>query len=365
MNKNEANAWTEAIAASNADQAEEQVQQEATTEEVEQAQEEVIEQTEEVQEEVQQEEERTEEEEQIVTENEEEEDVLIFGDDDEETATAENTPTFTAEVAEKIKTEVGIEITSQQQLVETLKQLKDKADKADNIFASEEIKAANEILKQGGNWQEYLQISNTDWDAIADDQLVMWQLETEFQDKEEAQQAYDEMPDILRKREAKRIRNEQKLIQSEQKAQIVEKARRAQDTFVSGVKSALAELDMVGKVKVNDKAKAKLEKLVLTYDDKLRANEMQKKYFLNEKGEPDFKKMMQSIAKLEFYEKIEEVALKQGKTIGKREVIEKVSNVNNPRQNQTVQDVAVRKPLSAYESVTQRLMKGEKIQGFN
>lgn len=365
MNKNEANAWTEAIAASNADQAEEQVQQEVATEEVEQAQEEVIEQTEEVQEEVQQEEERTEEEEQIVTENEEEEDVLIFGDDDEETATAENTPTFTAEVAEKIKTEVGIEITSQQQLVETLKQLKDKADKADNIFASEEIKVANEILKQGGNWQEYLQISNTDWDAIADDQLVMWQLETEFQNKEEAQAAYDEMPDILRKREAKRIRNEQKLIQSEQKAQIVEKARRAQDTFVSGVKSALAELDMVGKVKVNDKAKAKLEKLVLTYDDKLRANEMQKKYFLNEKGEPDFKKMMQSIAKLEFYEKIEEVALKQGKTIGKREVIEKVSNVNNPRQNQTVQDTSVRKPLSAYESVTQRLMKGEKIQGFN
>jgi len=364
MDNNE-KAFLDAINAAKAEEAQEQIQQEVATEEVEQAQEEVIEQTEEVQEEVQQEEERTEEEEQIVTENEEEEDVLIFGDDDEETATAENTPTFTAEVAEKIKTEVGIEITSQQQLVETLKQLKDKADKADNIFASEEIKTANEILKQGGNWQEYLQISNTDWDAIADDQLVMWQLETEFQDKEEAQQAYDEMPDILRKREAKRIRNEQKLIQSEQKAQIVEKARRAQDTFVSGVKSALAELDMVGKVKVNDKAKAKLEKLVLTYDDKLRANEMQKKYFLNEKGEPDFKKMMQSIAKLEFYEKIEEVALKQGKTIGKREVIEKVSNVNNPRQNQTVQDVAVRKPLSAYESVTQRLMKGEKIQGFN
>ena len=364
MDNNE-KAFLDAINAAKAEEAQEQIQQEVATEEVEQAQEEVIEQTEEVQEEVQQEEERTEEEEQIVTENEEEEDVLIFGDDEEETATAENTPTFTAEVAEKIKTEVGIEITSQQQLVETLKQLKDKADKADNIFASEEIKTANEILKQGGNWQEYLQISNTDWDAIADDQLVMWQLETEFQDKEEAQQAYDEMPDILRKREAKRIRNEQKLIQSEQKAQIVEKARRAQDTFVSGVKSALAELDMVGKVKVNDKAKAKLEKLVLTYDDKLRANEMQKKYFLNEKGEPDFKKMMQSIAKLEFYEKIEEVALKQGKTIGKREVIEKVSNVNNPRQNQTVQDVAVRKPLSAYESVTQRLMKGEKIQGFN
>jgi hypothetical protein len=341
-----------------------QDEQQAQEEQPETPQAEQEEQATEEVEETQEEAERTEEQEEVVNE-EEEEDVLIFGDDDEEEAVEGqvNTQAFDATMAEKLK-EVGLEVTSQDQLVETIKQLKQKADSAETVFASEEIRVANDILKQGGNWQEYLQVSSTDWDAFPDEQLVMWELERDFGSKDEAQEAFDEMSEIMRKRDAKRIRNEQKLIQSEQKVQIADKARKVQESFVSGVKNALKEIDTIGKVKVNDKAKAKLEKMMFTYDEKLRANEMQKKYFLNEKGEPDYKKMMQSIAKLEFYDKLEEVALKQGRTAGKREVIDRVSNVSNPRQNQTVQDVATRKPLTTYESITERLKKGEHIQGF-
>ena len=341
----------------------------AKAEEQQEVQQEVVEQIaeeqpQEVQEEQQQEEaaeteERTQEDEQIVTEEEEEEDVLIF--DEQEDSPAENKPTFTAEVAEKLKAEVGIEVTSQEQLVATIKQLKEKAEKVETIFASEDIKAANEIAKQGGNWQEYLQVSSTDWDAIADEQLVMWQLETELGNKDEALQAYEEMSELMRKREAKRLRNEQKLIQSEQKAQIQDKARKQQEQYVKGIEAALSELNEVGKVRINDSDKERLKKLVLTYDEKLRANEMQKKYFLNDKGEVDFKKMMQSIAKLENYDRVVAVAMKQGKNIGKRETIEKVSNLTNPRQNQTVQDVTNRKPLTAYESFLERIKSGQPV----
>jgi hypothetical protein len=177
--------------------------------------------------------------------------------------------------------------------------------------------------------------------------------------KEEAETALEEMTDWQKKREAVKIRNEQKSIQAEQKAQMQDKARKAQENFVNGIESALSELQVVSKVKVNDADKANLKKLMTTYDEKLRANEMQKKYFLNEKGEPDFKKMMQSVAKLEMFDKVVEVTLKQAKNQGKREVIEKVSNVNNPRQNQTVQDVSVRKPLTAYEKAMAALQEGK------
>lgn len=299
-------------------------------------------------------EERTEEGQEVVTQ-EEEEDVLIFDDDPEQVTT--EAPQPTAEVFESLK-EFGIEVTSKEQLAETIKQLKAKAEQVDTIWASEDIKAANEIMKQGGDWRDYLQVATTDWDAISDEQLVRYDLELTL-GKEEAETALEEMTDWQKKREAVKIRNEQKSIQAEQKAQMQDKARKAQENFVNGIESALSELQVVSKVKVNDADKANLKKLMTTYDEKLRANEMQKKYFLNEKGEPDFKKMMQSVAKLEMFDKVVEVTLKQAKNQGKREVIEKVSNVNNPRQNQTVQDVSVRKPLTAYEKAMAALQEGK------
>jgi hypothetical protein len=328
------------------------IEQEA---EVEQTQEVVQEeQPEEVQPEEAQAEERTQEGEEVVTQ-EEEEDVLVFDDEPEQVTTAAPQPT--AEVFESLK-QFGIEVTSKEQLAETIKQLKTKADQVDTIWASEEIKVANEIMKQGGNWQDYLQVATTDWDAINDEQLLMYDLELAL-GKDEAQSALEEMPEWQKKREAAKIRNEQKSIQAEQKAQMQDKARKAKESFINGIESALSELQVVSKVKVNDADKANLKKLMTTYDEKLRANEMQKKYFLNEKGEPDFKKMMQSVAKLEMFDKVVEVTLKQAKNQGKREVIEKVSNVNNPRQNQTVQDVSVRKPLTPYEKAIASLQEGK------
>ncbi|WP_434127638.1 hypothetical protein, partial [Enterococcus faecium] len=75
---------------------------------------------------------------------------------------------------------------------------------------------------------------------------------------------------------------------------IVLKAKKQKEDFDLGVRKAVDSLTAFSKVKVNDQEKAKLLKEMTTWDDKVKATAFQKKWFLDDKGNPDFNKMAQS-----------------------------------------------------------------------
>jgi len=289
---------------------------------------------------------------------EDEEDVLIFDEEEAPAGNAESIPLISAEISDKLR-ELGIEVKSDIELVELVKSLKKKSEDAETAFASEDLKIANDLMKEGGDWQDYLGVTSRDWDAFSDADLVIWKLTEELGSKEDAESAFEEMSEYGKKREAVNIRKEAKAEQAQRKGIIIENTKRMKETYDNNLRQAVTELDQVSKVRLNESDKAKLEKSLLSYDTKLKATEFQKKYFLNEKGEPDFKKMAQSAAKLEMFDKVVEVASSKAKNQGKSEVIGRMANISNPKNNQTIPEGNTRKPLTLHEQDLKDMKEGK------
>ena len=249
------------------------------------------------------------------------------------------------------------------EFVEKFKQLKQELEETkestNTLFANDMIREANEIMKQGGDWLGYLGLASFDYDGVPDVDLLSYELQSDFDTKEELNDYIASLDETQIRLNAKRIRKDLKLQQDAQKQQIAIKAEQSQRAYDENLKQAIKGVERVDRVKVKDQDRASIEKMLTTYNDKAKATEFQIKHFLKPSGEPDFQKMVQSAYKLEMFDKVLEYATRSAKNSGKAAVIQNLSNVDRPKTT-NIAEVTPRKALSLVESEVDRLRKGEK-----
>lgn len=260
--------------------------------------------------------------------------------------------------------ELGFEdIRSQDDFVAKFKQIKGELEEAKEssktVFANDTIREANEIMKQGGDWVSYLGLSSYDYDGIPDVDLLSYELQSDFDTKEELNDYIASLDETQIRLNAKRIRKDLKMQQETQKQAIAMQAQQHQKAYDESLRKAINSVDRVDRVVVKDHDKARIEKMLTSYNDKAKATEFQIKHFLKPNGEPDFPKMVQSAYKLEMFDKVLEYATRSAKNSGKASVIQNLSNVEKPKTTNVV-STTPRKALSIVESEVERLMKGEK-----
>jgi len=260
--------------------------------------------------------------------------------------------------------ELGFEdIRSQDDFVTKFKQIKGELEEAKEssktVFANDTIREANEIMKQGGDWVSYLGLSSYDYDGIPDVDLLSYELQSDFDTKEELNDYIASLDETQIRLNAKRIRKDLKVQQETQKQAIAMQAQQHQKAYDESLRKAINSVDRVDRVVVKDHDKARIEKMLTSYNDKAKATEFQIKHFLKPNGEPDFPKMVQSAYKLEMFDKVLEYATRSAKNSGKASVIQNLSNVEKPKTTNVV-STTPRKALSIVESEVERLMKGEK-----
>lgn len=260
--------------------------------------------------------------------------------------------------------ELGFEdIRSQDDFVAKFKQIKGELEEAKEssktVFANDTIREANEIMKQGGDWVSYLGLSSYDYDGIPDVDLLSYELQSDFDTKEELNDYIASLDETQIRLNAKRIRKDLKVQQETQKQAVAVQAQQHQKAYDESLRKAINSVDRVDRVVVKDHDKARIEKMLTSYNDKAKATEFQIKHFLKSNGEPDFPKMVQSAYKLEMFDKVLEYATRSAKNSGKASVIQNLSNVEKPKTTNVV-STTPRKALSIVESEVERLMKGEK-----
>lgn len=260
--------------------------------------------------------------------------------------------------------ELGFDdIRSQDDFVTKFKQIKSELEEAKEssktVFANDTIREANEIMKQGGDWVSYLGLSSYDYDGIPDVELLSYELQSDFDTKEELNDYIASLDETQIRLNAKRIRKDLKVQQEAQKQAIAMQAQQHQKAYDESLRKAINSVDRVDRVVVKDHDKVRIEKMLTSYNDKAKATEFQIKHFLKPNGEPDFPKMVQSAYKLEMFDKVLEYATRSAKNSGKASVIQNLSNVEKPKTTNVV-NTTPRKAMSIVESEVERLMKGEK-----
>jgi len=312
-------------------------------------------------EEVEEEEENTETDE-IVNEIEAVEEVA-FGDDfDEFLSGDKKSDEFGDKFSEQFK-DLGIEAKNITEFKSAISELKRKAEDATNAvemaFANDLLKEANELAKNNGDWQEYLGISSMNYEAVPDDNLILWEEQNSFANKEELEEYVASLDDKTKELLAKKIRNRLVAEQTNKKQELVDRAKQYQEQYDQNLNSSISKLEKVSDFKVNDQMKTDLRKALTSYDDKAKATEFQKMFFLNEKGEPDFDKMTQSAIKLMMYDKVVEYAKSKSANATKKQLLQETSNVTKPVGKITSAPTP-QKALNVYEANLEALKRGEK-----
>ena len=298
----------------------------------------------------------------VVNESEETEEVA-FGDDFDEFLSGDQKPDeFGQKFSEQFK-DLGIEAKNLTEFKAAISELKRKAEEAEGAvemaFANDLLKEANELAKNNGDWQEYLGVSSIDYNAVPDDSLIMWEEQGSFESKEELEEYVSNLDDKTKELLAKKIRTRLVAEQTSKKQELVDRAQKYQEQYDQNLNSSISKLEKVSDFKVNDPIKAELRKALTSYDDKAKATEFQKMFFLNEKGEPDFDKLTQSAVKLMMFDKVVEYAKSKAANSVKKQVLQETSNVTKPVGKVTSAPTP-QKALSVYEENLQALMRGEK-----
>lgn len=265
---------------------------------------------------------------------------------------------FVVKHSEKLQ-ELGFEAKSADEFFEKVKSLTSELTEAktqvETVFANPMLKEANELARQGGDWQQFLAISEVDYDGIPDSSLVLYDVKANM-GEQEANDFVEGLTEEQLKVYATKVRNELKRGQEAKKQEIKAKAQEYQQWFDNGIEQAVKSVSVVGGVKVPEQSRTKIAKMLTSFNPKTNATEFNTKYFLNEKGQPDFKKMSEVAYKLELFDAVVDAAKKKAKVEGKKELIKTVSNVQPPQQR-NMADATPKKELTYIES-----LKAGKVQ---
>ena len=259
---------------------------------------------------------------------------------------------FIAKYNDKLQ-ELGVEAKSIDEFFDKVKsidsELKEAKAQVETVFANPMLKEANELARQGGDWQQYLAISEVDYDAFPDATLVLYDVRASM-GEDDANAFVEEMTEAQLKFHADKVRKDFKSKQGAEKEKIKTQAKEYQQWFDTSVEQAVKSVSAVGGVKIPEQSRTKIAKLLTTYNQGVNATEFNAKYFLNEKGQPDFKKMSEVAYKLEMFDAIVDVAKKNAKTEGKKELMKTITNVK-PQEQRNIADATPKKELTYQEAL--------------
>jgi len=131
-----------------------------------------------------------------------------------------------------------------------------------NPYANDDLKAANDLAKSGGDWKQYLNISSTDWDQIDDTTLVVeMKLRDVFGDNVEAMQEHlQKMGEYEIKIQGNQIREGLKADQQAKMQAIQKKAEDKQREINNQIKNTLDNVNEMYGVKLTPALKSQMYK---------------------------------------------------------------------------------------------------------
>ena len=256
------------------------------------------------------------------------------------------------ELYEKYKIEEkgkdGIEkfIEAKTQEIETLRKAQEE------IFADDSLKTANEIAKNLGKAEalEYLGLAQYNYDEVDDPTLIKWDLEARNGFKpEEVDEYLESLTDVQRRIQGAKVRNELKTEQASRIAKYELEATQAAQARTKAMSEALASINQIEGVKVNNEDRQRIAKIVTS-------DEFKSKYGLSIDSKADMKKAVQAVAMLELFPKVLKVAQQKNVTAGKAEVLRNLSNAQ-PNNNPTPQNAG--KQLSEFDQHMSDLQGGK------
>lgn len=247
---------------------------------------------------------------------------------DEEEQEAQNTIDFN-----ELSKDLNVEVKSKDELLVKFKELQDKVsnyESESNQYANlpEDLKAAIDLAKNGGDYLSYLDAGAVDYDQVGDREMLEFHYQSMFDNTEEGREELldylDSMSDAQLKINARQVRQQLKSQQEQRKSQIKESSDKQKQMVVSGVKDAVSKLDKVGDFKVKPSHKSRIEKAIL--DGSLSE-------YINggSNGNYDFNKMVENAFKIMYYDNITSYLKTKVANSTKRDIIEKTSNASIKR----------------------------------
>lgn len=190
----------------------------------------------------------------------------------------------------------------------------------DPQFADEKLAQANEIAKNGGDYQEFLGISQTDWSLVGDDELIAaMQLKSVFGEDTEGMNKYmSDMDPVQKKLQADQLRGQLNQEQSYAMEKIRQDAAKKKIETDSKIRSSIDKADSMYGVKLTSSKKKDLYNQLTTGD-------FLKNLFYKD-GKVDHQNMVENAYLLTNINEIMKVNISRATNKGKAEVFNEASN---------------------------------------
>lgn len=242
---------------------------------------------------------------------------------------------------DELSKEVGVEFKSRDELVNSIKQLKEKAEKAESANPydgiPDDLAEVVDIAKTGEDYRAYMSLANTDYDSISDAELVEQSVIQAFKkpdgsiDHDRLDAYMDGLSDDQIAIQGVQIRNtlknDQKLRLSQIKSQAQAKAAKRE----ADIKSAVDNLSEVSGFKVHPKQKDMLYRNLMNVG----VDSLSK----GANGQVDYAKVARLMFIDKYFDKMLGYHKQRAATDQKRKMLEEVSNVDtrgrgeNPKPN--------------------------------
>jgi hypothetical protein len=225
--------------------------------------------------------------------------------------------------------------------------------KAQDPFASKEMREANELAKNGGNYKEYLNISSIDYNSFTDTEILaeVW-LRPQLGDDEAIENHLNSMSDSEKKLKGNEIRSSLISDQQNQKSALKREANEKKQHIDNGIKEMLKTTTEMYGVKMTPKMRQDTFKS-LTSD-----KGFIKDTFFNKDGSFNFKAMSELAFLRDNIKTIVSTNVSKARGQGVASVFNEASNANLGT-NKGGKQQASAKPKSSLGSAMDALRNGE------
>lgn len=252
-----------------------------------------------------------------------------------------NTLEKETEVYKDIGKAIGIEVESKDTLISEFQaikseneQLKAKVEEASSYNdIPEDLKKAIEIAKSGGDYSEYLELSQVDYSKISDEELLLSQVRSYFPEGEdgddEAREWLDSMTTAEQKIQAGRLRRtleDEKQKAKQEKLEAIENESRAKEEFVKAEKQKLRKtvdsIESISDFKLTKSHKSRI------FEDISNGKIAEKLFGVNGDGSANYQKMAETYFKTVYFDKIVDYLKSKSGNEAKKRVLQETSNAN-------------------------------------
>ena len=238
-------------------------------------------------------------------------------------------------------------INSKKELETKIQQLE-----SESPFASDEMAKANEIMKNGGDWRTFLQVSDVNYDSVDDNTMLMegWLIDA-LGSKEDAENHLETMTDSDKKLKANSIRANLKQGQEQQKLEIQKKANERKQHIDGGIKKQLDGISNMYGVKISSLDKKQM------FNSLTSEGGLMNQIFYNKDKSLNFKGMVEAAFVLNNMKKIVKQNVMNAKNQGVKSVMNEVSNANLDQRKGTAVKPSTEAPKTAFDKHFEALLR--------